>query len=317
METEQSFPRGPGTGGMPGEYCYLDHLSGNRGDPLMMEQLPGGGGGGVEGQPLEEPEDRQSMIDIQLDELLHSLEAEQSPLERQFNLPFFGTSYATYTLPTETTTTPSHKVEKSGGKMKVNRKVKLKDPTGRPSWKKPANYTSDGSDILSSDSNNVSPLGVSQYSPQGGASELGSSQCSPADGRSPQQFSPPGGLSPSQCSGYSPEGDSSIKHGTSQNGHQVAGLHTELNMVASAQDTTSPSVSPAPSDLTSTSSVPSDLTFSDATPADPVSMTTGSVSTATDSVSQHPLPPCRICGDKASGFHYGANTCEACKVCNQ
>lgn len=25
------------------------------------------------------------------------------------------------------------------------------------------------------------------------------------------------------------------------------------------------------------------------------------------------LPPCRICGDKASGFHYGANTCEACK----
>ena len=30
--------------------------------------------------------------------------------------------------------------------------------------------------------------------------------------------------------------------------------------------------------------------------------------------SEHPLPPCRICGDKASGFHYGANTCEACKV---
>ncbi|KAH3890325.1 hypothetical protein DPMN_014402, partial [Dreissena polymorpha] len=25
------------------------------------------------------------------------------------------------------------------------------------------------------------------------------------------------------------------------------------------------------------------------------------------------LPPCRICGDQASGFHYGANTCEACK----
>ena len=31
--------------------------------------------------------------------------------------------------------------------------------------------------------------------------------------------------------------------------------------------------------------------------------------------SEHPLPPCRICGDRASGFHYGANTCEACKVC--
>lgn len=26
------------------------------------------------------------------------------------------------------------------------------------------------------------------------------------------------------------------------------------------------------------------------------------------------LPPCRICGEMASGFHYGANTCEACKV---
>lgn len=30
--------------------------------------------------------------------------------------------------------------------------------------------------------------------------------------------------------------------------------------------------------------------------------------------SRHLLPPCRVCGDQASGFHYGANTCEACKV---
>lgn len=28
------------------------------------------------------------------------------------------------------------------------------------------------------------------------------------------------------------------------------------------------------------------------------------------------LPPCRVCGEKASGFHYGVNTCEACKVCS-
>ena len=31
-------------------------------------------------------------------------------------------------------------------------------------------------------------------------------------------------------------------------------------------------------------------------------------------VSGNLLPPCRICLDKASGFHYGLNTCEACKV---
>ncbi len=26
------------------------------------------------------------------------------------------------------------------------------------------------------------------------------------------------------------------------------------------------------------------------------------------------LPPCKICGGKASGIHFGAITCEACKV---
>ncbi|CAI9722851.1 vitamin D3 receptor-like isoform X2 [Octopus vulgaris] len=31
------------------------------------------------------------------------------------------------------------------------------------------------------------------------------------------------------------------------------------------------------------------------------------------SITEAVLPPCRICGEKASGFHYGVNTCEACK----
>ena len=40
----------------------------------------------------------------------------------------------------------------------------------------------------------------------------------------------------------------------------------------------------------------------------------GGSSTSSSAASAPMLPPCRICGEKASGFHYGANTCEACKV---
>ncbi|CAG2195048.1 RAD51D [Mytilus edulis] len=36
-------------------------------------------------------------------------------------------------------------------------------------------------------------------------------------------------------------------------------------------------------------------------------------STSSSLKTSHCLPPCRICGEKASGFHYGVNTCEACK----
>ena len=26
------------------------------------------------------------------------------------------------------------------------------------------------------------------------------------------------------------------------------------------------------------------------------------------------VPPCRVCGGKGDGFHYGVNTCRSCKV---
>ena len=26
------------------------------------------------------------------------------------------------------------------------------------------------------------------------------------------------------------------------------------------------------------------------------------------------LPPCKLCGSKGNGLHYGVNTCQSCKV---
>ena len=52
-----------------------------------------------------------------------------------------------------------------------------------------------------------------------------------------------------------------------------------------------------------------------AEPTDGAVATAGGGSSSSSSAASAPmLPPCRICGEKASGFHYGANTCEACKV---
>ena len=35
---------------------------------------------------------------------------------------------------------------------------------------------------------------------------------------------------------------------------------------------------------------------------------------ASNAEKPYDLPPCKVCGDKGTGFHYGVNTCEACKV---
>lgn len=33
-----------------------------------------------------------------------------------------------------------------------------------------------------------------------------------------------------------------------------------------------------------------------------------------EGINKSNLPPCRVCDAPGAGFHYGVNTCEACKV---
>ena len=55
-------------------------------------------------------------------------------------------------------------------------------------------------------------------------------------------------------------------------------------------------------------------TMADCITMDPTQSDTGHSPKSLPIHSPVMLPPCRICSEKASGFHYGVNTCEACKV---
>ncbi|KAK3103600.1 hypothetical protein FSP39_020438 [Pinctada imbricata] len=58
---------------------------------------------------------------------------------------------------------------------------------------------------------------------------------------------------------------------------------------------------------------PSNLTFEKGSDLQTVDGLLRSKAPKPSSPSSAFLPPCRVCSDPASGFHYGVNTCEACK----
>lgn len=48
----------------------------------------------------------------------------------------------------------------------------------------------------------------------------------------------------------------------------------------------------------------------------PVASSSGAIALTPSAASGKKLKglPCRVCGDEASGFHYGVDSCEGCKV---
>lgn len=76
------------------------------------------------------------------------------------------------------------------------------------------------------------------------------------------------------------------------------------------------SVSPTPKEIIQFGITETDIDQSEGISCDSTQTSKGTREVKYKQVSKQTnlLPPCRVCGDKASGFHYGANTCEACKV---